>query len=112
MTPSRLIRLITAGFAAALLCATNAGAQNAQPIRLIVGYSAGGPVDSAARLFAPALAKQLGTQVLVDNRPGVSGALAGGVVSKSEPDGLTLFFAASPTITISPNSIISGSASS
>jgi tripartite-type tricarboxylate transporter receptor subunit TctC len=103
MTPSRLIGLITAGFAAALLCATNAGAQNAQPIRLIVGYSAGGPVDSAARLFAPALAKQLGTQVLVDNRPGVSGALAGGVVSKSEPDGLTLFFAASPTITISPN---------
>ena len=103
MTPSRLIRLITAGFAAALLCAANAGAQNAQPIRLIVGYSAGGPVDSAARLFAPALAKQLGTQVLVDNRPGVSGALAGGVVSKSEPDGLTLFFAASPTITISPN---------
>ena len=80
-----------------------AAAQTNAPVRLVVGYAAGGPVDSAARLVAPVLARELGTQVIVDNRPGVSGVLAGASVAKAPPDGLLLFFAASPTITISPN---------
>ncbi|MFC5521972.1 Bug family tripartite tricarboxylate transporter substrate binding protein [Polaromonas jejuensis] len=80
-----------------------AQAQSSQPIRLVVGYAAGGPVDAAARLFAPALAKELGVAVIVDNRPGASGVLGGNSVAKAVPDGLLLFFAASPTITISPH---------
>ena len=78
-------------------------AQSGAPVRLVVGYPAGGPVDSAARLLAPVLAREIGTPVVVDNRPGANGTLAGGMVVKSPADGLTLFFAASPTITISPN---------
>ena len=78
-------------------------AQSSQPVRLVVGYAAGGPVDAAARLFAPALAKELGMVVIVENRPGASGVLGGSSVAKSVPDGLLLFFAASPTITISPH---------
>ena len=78
-------------------------AQSGAPVHLVVGYPAGGPVDSAARLLAPVLARELGMTVVVDNRPGANGTLAGGMVVKAPADGLTLFFAASPTITISPN---------
>ncbi|MBJ2156352.1 Bug family tripartite tricarboxylate transporter substrate binding protein [Variovorax sp. IB41] len=72
-------------------------------IKLVVGYSAGGPVDGAARLLAPALGQELGTQVIVDNRPGAAGSLGGNAVAKAPPDGAMLFFGASPTITINPN---------
>lgn len=72
-------------------------------VKLVVGYSAGGPVDGAARLLAPALAQELGTQVIVDNRPGASGSVGGDAVAKAAPDAALLFFGASPTITINPN---------
>ena len=72
-------------------------------VRLLVGYAAGGPVDSIARIFAPALAQELGANVLVENKPGVSGALAGELTANAPADGSTVFFAASPTITIVPN---------
>ena len=72
-------------------------------VKLVVGYSPGGPVDGAARLLAPALAQELGTQVIVENRPGAGGSMGGDVVAKAAPDGATLFFGASPTITINPN---------
>ena len=104
-TALQLAGLALAGLAA-VLHTPRAAAQAAAPppaVRLMVGYTAGGPVDSAARLFAPALAAALGTQVLVENRPGASGALAGEVTVKSPADGSVLFFAASPTITISPH---------
>jgi tripartite-type tricarboxylate transporter receptor subunit TctC len=96
-------RTAIAAAAALSLVATQAPAQVNTPIRLVVGYAAGGPVDSTARLFAPVFARELGTQVIVENRPGASGNVAGASVAKGTPDGLTLFFAASPTITISPN---------
>ncbi|MEO6291623.1 MAG: tripartite tricarboxylate transporter substrate binding protein [Burkholderiaceae bacterium] len=74
-----------------------------QVVKLVVGYAAGGPVDAAARLFAPALARELGQTVVVDNRPGAGGAMGGDAVAKAAPNGLLFFFAASPTITISPH---------
>jgi tripartite-type tricarboxylate transporter receptor subunit TctC len=74
-----------------------------QTLRLLVGYAAGGPVDAAARLFAPALARELGQPVVVENRPGVSGALAGDAVAKAPAGSPLLFFAASPTMTITPH---------
>lgn len=96
-------RLWLAG-ALALACGgTWAQAANEQPIRLLVGYAAGGPVDAVARQFAPLLSKALGQPVVVENRAGAGGALAGDTVAKAAPNGLTLYFAASPTITISPN---------
>ncbi len=83
----------------AALAQTPAG----QTVKLVVGYAAGGPVDAAARLFAPALARELGQTVIVENRPGAGGAMGGDSVAKAPPNGLLLFFAASPTITISPH---------
>jgi tripartite-type tricarboxylate transporter receptor subunit TctC len=72
-------------------------------VRLVVGYAAGGPVDAAARLFAPVLSRELGQPVVVENRAGAGGAMGGDAVAKATPNGLLLFFAASPTMTISPH---------
>ena len=72
-------------------------------VRLLVGYSAGGPVDQCARLFSIALSKELGSNVFVDNKTGANATIAGYEEVRASPDGLTLWFAASPTITISPN---------
>ena len=78
-------------------------AQPAQTVKLVVGYAPGGPVDAAARLFAPAFARELGQPVVVENRPGAGGAMGGDSVAKATPNGLLIFFAASPTMTISPH---------
>jgi len=59
-------------------------------IRLLVGYSAGGGMDTTARLLAPRLSALLGQQVVVENRAGASGMIAGDVVAKAAPDGYTL----------------------
>ena len=97
-------RLATAALALAPFAfALPAAAQDGQPVRLIVGYAAGGPVDQGARLFAPALSKELGMPVMVENKTGANATIAGSEVVRAKPDGLTLWYAASPTITISPN---------
>ena len=102
--PSRMRRnALLAGLASALP-ASQARAQTASPaIRLLVGYPAGGPVDGAARLIAPVLARELGAPVVVENRPGANATLAGDLVAKAGADASMLWFAASPTVTISPN---------
>lgn len=87
-----------------LLLSAPAQAQGGgQPIRLVVGYAAGGPVDATARLFAPALSKELGQPVVVENRPGAAGSTGADAVAKAAPNGLLLYFGASPTLTISPH---------
>lgn len=72
-------------------------------IKLIVGYAAGGPVDAAARVFAPVLSREIGQAVVVENRAGAGGAVAGQTVVKSSPNAGEIYFAASPTMTISPH---------
>ena len=61
-----------------------------KPIRLIVGYSAGGGVDAVARLLGSRLSTVLGQQVLVENRTGATGLIAADLVAKAAPDGYTL----------------------
>jgi tripartite-type tricarboxylate transporter receptor subunit TctC len=61
-----------------------------KPLRIFVGYSAGGGVDAMARLLATGLQAQLGQQVIVENRAGASGMIAAEAVSKSPADGYTL----------------------
>jgi tripartite-type tricarboxylate transporter receptor subunit TctC len=79
----------------ATLAALAGGAAQAQaypnkPIRLLVGYSAGGGVDAMARLLAPRLSALLGQQIVVENRAGAAGLIAGDAAAKAAPDGYTL----------------------
>ena len=88
-----------AGHALAQPAAVSAGtAWPVRPIRLLVGYSAGGGVDAMARLIAPRLSAQLGQQVIVDNRAGAAGSIAADAVAKALPDGYTLFLGDSATL--------------
>jgi len=61
-----------------------------KPVRIVVGYTAGGPVDILARVFGPRLAETFGQQFPVDNRPGASGMIGTEAVAKASPDGHTL----------------------
>lgn len=69
-----------------------------KPIRLLVGYPAGGGVDAMARLLAPRLEAELGQSIIVENRTGASGSIAAGFVVKAAPDGYTLFLGESATL--------------
>ena len=78
-----------------LVTATQALAQAypTKPIRMVVGFVAGGPTDALARLYAQRLSTVLGQQVTVDNRGGADGVIAAELVSKATPDGYTIYFA-------------------
>jgi tripartite-type tricarboxylate transporter receptor subunit TctC len=63
-------------------------------VTLIVGFSAGGPVDVVARVYADRLAQRWGVPVTVENRTGAGGNIAAALVAKSAPDGYTILFTA------------------
>ena len=72
------------------------------PVRIIVGYPAGGPIDILARLLTPGLTEAFGQQFIVDNRPGASGMIGNEQVAKAAPDGHTLLMTAA-TFAINPS---------
>lgn len=82
----------------AWMVATAAAAQPtsypAQPVRLVVGFAAGGPSDLVARAFADHAAKPLGQPLIVENKPGANAVLATEAVAAARPDGHTLLAAA------------------
>ncbi|CAG9169586.1 tripartite tricarboxylate transporter substrate binding protein [Cupriavidus respiraculi] len=100
-----MVRMVASALGAACMAvAAGAAAETypARPIKLIVGYTPGGPVDTAARIYADYLGKVLKQPVVVDNRAGASGAIAADLTAKAAPDGYTLYFVASPTMTMTP----------
>lgn len=68
----------------------------AKPVRIIVGYSAGGPTDAVARMVAAHLQARLGQPFIVDNRPGAGSNIASEAVAAAPADGYTLLVAAAP----------------
>jgi tripartite-type tricarboxylate transporter receptor subunit TctC len=72
-----------------------------KPIRLVVPYAAGGPIDVTARALAERVKDTLGT-VIIDNKPGAGGNIGADAVAKAAPDGLTIGIAATATHAVNP----------
>ena len=91
--PNAPMRTLIAVLIGALLSVATATAQQpwpSKPIRILTGASAGSAVDLRARLYAQKLAESLGQSVIVENRPGASGVIAGEALVKAPADGYTL----------------------
>lgn len=93
-------------FLGALLAASMAAAggawAEARPVRLLVGFPAGGGTDAIARTLAERLKDELGRPVIVENKPGAGGQLAAQTLKASPPDGSTYFLSHDHTISILP----------
>lgn len=90
--------------AAAMLAASPVLAQSNQaPARIVVSFSAGGPVDMVARIVAEQLGKELNRPVIVDNKPGASGFLGAQEVLRSPADGNTIWISSVGTAAINPS---------
>src|SRR5690625_4203596 len=79
---------------AAVLPASASAAYPEQPVRMIVGFSAGGTTDVAARILAKELGDALGEPVIVENRPGAGSNIASELVARAKPDGYTIYMVA------------------
>lgn len=92
----RLIHVIRIALAAAAICAAPLAAAQTwptKPVRIVLQFPPGGSTDVVARILAQTLTTSLGQPVIVENRPGADGAIAGDFVARSEPDGHTFFLA-------------------
>ena len=87
--------------AALAMVAAQAAAQE-RITRIIVAFPPGGPVDFVARTIAETLGKELGQNVIVENRPGANGAIAGDFVARAAPDGTTLWLTSVGAVAINP----------
>ena len=86
----RFLSVVILGLAAA--CAS-AQTWPTKPVRLVLQFPPGGSTDAVARILAQAMTASLGQPVLVENKPGADGAIAGDFVARAEPDGHTFFMA-------------------
>src|SRR5678815_4522652 len=94
-------KVVAASF---VLVAGAALAQNwpTKPVRFLVGFAPGGSTDIVARLIAQEMGKNIGQQVIVDNRPGAGSAIAAELTAKSPPDGHTIFACTTGAFAIMP----------
>ncbi len=99
-------RHLLAGLAAGVVALALPFAAQAQsggkPVRLVVPYAAGGPIDVTARVLAERAKDALGVPVIIDNKPGAGGNIGADAVAKAAPDGLTIGIAATATHAVNP----------
>ncbi len=98
---TRRLLILACAAATAALSIPAAWAQPARPIRLVVPYGAGGPIDTTARVLAERVKDSLGP-VIIDNKPGGGGNIGADIVAKAPPDGHTIGISAVATHAINP----------
>ena len=101
----RVFVLICGAFVATAFTGPGARAADypTKPIRLLVGFPPGGGTDTTARAISQKLTAALGQQVVVDNRPGVSGNIAAEITANAPPDGYTVLLATIGALAINPS---------
>lgn len=106
MITPRLFKSISAALIAGLWLTTSvtSHAQDfpSKPVRLVVPYSPGGLPDTVARIVSQRLSEGLGQPVVVENKPGGSGAVAAGMLAQAPADGYTLILTDGPMLAITP----------
>ena len=91
-----------------MLCAACGGVAFAadnypsKPVRMVLGFPPGGATDLVARMIQPRMSAALGQQVVIDNRAGANGIIAGELITRAEPDGYTILFGHIGMLVISP----------
>ena len=95
------VALISILLSALVLNTATAQTYPNKPIKLVVPFPPGGLIDNAARLISPALSKELGQAIVIENKSGSGGNLGAAEVAKATPDGYTLLMASAP-LSISP----------
>lgn len=106
---SRLHRLLPlkqlgtgAAIAATLLASSAVMAQAQAPIKMLIGFPTGGGLDPLARAVSEPLSARMSTPIIIDNRPGAGGAIAGQLLKRSAADGKTLMFTMDHQISVAP----------
>ncbi len=102
LTIRNVCRALAAAMLVLPLCGVAQTAFPTRPIHMLVPFPPGGVSDAAARLVAEAMTKRLGQQVIVENKPGATGNVAGDLTAKAEPDGYTMMLAYNGILTINP----------
>jgi len=97
-----VLTIVALGLGLAAAGPAAAQAYSNRPIKLIVPFPAGGPPDVIARIVADSMSTRLGQSVVVDNRPGAGATIGTRSVANAEPDGHTLLFASTTSLSIGP----------
>jgi tripartite-type tricarboxylate transporter receptor subunit TctC len=103
MTSKRVL-LCALACAAVFVAAADARAQNypTKPIRMIVPFPPGGPIDVMGRITGDRLSQGVGQTVVIENRPGAGAVIGSRAVATAEPDGYTLLFGSSGSLAVAP----------
>src|SRR5215204_996366 len=94
--------LLAAAFAFGLASGASAQSYPEKPIRMIVPFPPGGPIDTMARLTGAQMSASLGQQVVIENRPGAGSTIGFKAAAAADPDGYTLLFGSSGSLGVAP----------
>ncbi len=101
-----MLKKLTVACVGALMLAAASGASAqtypAKPVKLLVGFPAGGGLDVLARIIGQRVSEQWGQQIIVENKPGAGSNIAGEIAAKSAPDGYTLLHTNIALMSINP----------
>ena len=95
-----MLRTFAAAAIAAIVAWPGAGLAQTKVTKLIVAFPPGGPVDIVARLIADPMARELGTSIIVENKPGGNTIIAAEAVARSPADGSVIFISSMTTVVL------------